>query len=132
MRATRPILTAFFAVLLGGAAQAGEAVPAYVSQALKNPGRPPLEMEVDGKLKAAEVTAFSGVKPGMTVIELMPHGGYYTRILAGIVGEKGNVYAVVAPGKDRTGPEIKDPSQNFPLTRIALAYSIEDQPEFAK
>jgi len=41
--------------------------------------------------------AFAGVKPGDVVAELLPGGGYYTRILAATVGPQGHVYAVVPP-----------------------------------
>src|SRR5262249_18384161 len=58
----------------------------------------------------------------------------FTRILSGAVGDKGRVYAVVSqPSGDlaaRRGPIVKDPSQNITLSRIELAYQIEDQPEF--
>jgi predicted methyltransferase len=125
-------------ILISGAAtsfaagNSANAATDFVAQALANLGRPPLEIEQDAKFKPGEVLTFGGVKPGMNVIEIIPGGGYYTRILSGIVGSKGNVYAVVPNGgRDRAGPVIKDPNQNVPLSRIALGYGIEDQPEFS-
>ncbi|MBO0749632.1 MAG: class I SAM-dependent methyltransferase, partial [Porphyrobacter sp.] len=49
----------------------------------------------DANRKPAQIVAFAGVKPGDKVAELMPGGGYYTRILAKTVGPQGHVYAVV-------------------------------------
>ena len=37
----------------------------------------------------AETLAFFKVKPGMTVVDYMPSGGWYTRVLAPYLGEKG-------------------------------------------
>src|SRR5690606_20282604 len=38
---------------------------------------------------------FSGVKPGDTVLELVPGSGYWTRVFSAIVGDDGKVYAAV-------------------------------------
>jgi predicted methyltransferase len=138
MRVTSNMLAATFfslaATVACGQCCAAEAVPNYIKAALANPGRPPLEIERDVRMKPGEILAASGIKPGMSAAVLMPEGGYYTRILSGIVGPKGHVYAVVSTGQGdrdhRWGPMIKDVDQNMPLTRVALAFSAEDQPEF--
>ncbi len=54
--------------------------------------------------KPAEILTFAEVKPGQTVADLIPGGGYWTRIFSGAVGPKGHVYSVwpesmAAPGK---------------------------------
>jgi predicted methyltransferase len=41
------------------------------------------------------VLAFAHVKPGDTVIEMIPGGGYFTRLLSAAAGPTGKVYAVV-------------------------------------
>ncbi len=38
--------------------------------------------------------AFSGVKPGDTVVDFLPGQGYWTRIFTGVVGPKGRVIAM--------------------------------------
>ena len=38
--------------------------------------------------------AFARLKPGQTVVDYMPGGGYFTRIFSAAVGPKGHVYAV--------------------------------------
>ena len=48
----------------------------------------------DVNRKPAETIAFAGVKPGMTVGEFYPGGGYYTRMLSDVVGPKGHVYGM--------------------------------------
>ncbi len=56
--------------------------------------------------------AFAGVKPGETVAEYLPGGGYYTRLLSDVVGPKGHVYALETT---RWGQE------NIDATKKALA-----------
>jgi predicted methyltransferase len=48
----------------------------------------------DAREKPAEVLAFAGVKPGMTVADIFSAGGYYTELLAGVVGPAGKVLAI--------------------------------------
>jgi predicted methyltransferase len=70
------------------------AVPVHVAAAVADPSRPADDREVDPQRKPAQVLAFAGVRPGETVAEYLPGGGYYTRMLSDIVGPKGKVYAL--------------------------------------
>ena len=69
-------------------------VPGYVAAAVANSARPPSDVEVDVNRKPAETIAFAGVKPGMSVGEFFPGGGYLTRMLSGVVGANGHVCAL--------------------------------------
>lgn len=76
--------------------------PAHAQQAagpivtaLADPLRPEADTARDSLRKPAEIIAFAGVGPGMTVIEYAPGGGYYTRLLSRVVGPEGKVYALV-------------------------------------
>src|SRR5689334_9381974 len=88
------------ALLIAGAAQQSEARPpsAAILAAVADPGRPPEDVARDPARKPAQMVAFAGVRPGDRIVELIPGGGYYTRILARAVGPRGRVYAVVSPG----------------------------------
>jgi predicted methyltransferase len=66
-------------------------VPPNIAAAVANPNRPQADRDRDAARKPAEVLSFAGVKPGEQVLELIPGGGYYTRILSGAVGPKGHV-----------------------------------------
>jgi predicted methyltransferase len=78
--------------VVGVAAQdASSAIAAAVSDA----SRPTADTARDANRKPAQIVAFAGVKPGDKVAELMPGGGYFTRILAKTVGAQGHVYALV-------------------------------------
>jgi predicted methyltransferase len=48
----------------------------------------------DGRRHPLELAEFALVKPGDTVVDLVPGAGYFTRIFSRIVGPKGHVYAV--------------------------------------
>lgn len=54
--------------------------------------RPDADKARDADRKPAEVMAFAGVKPGDKIAELIPGGGYYTRLLSAAVGQRGYVY----------------------------------------
>lgn len=79
-------------------AQAGN-IPKYIGDAVADHARPDKDTARDANRKPAETIMFAGVKPGMIVAELVPGGGYYTRLLSKVVGHKGHVYAI-------TGAEI--------------------------
>jgi predicted methyltransferase len=70
------------------------AADAAIDAAIANPERTQADRDRDAREKPAEVLAFAGVKPGMTVADLFSAGGYYTELLAGVVGPSGKVYAV--------------------------------------
>jgi predicted methyltransferase len=74
----------------GGAAGSGGSVAAAVADA----GRPTADRQRDADRHPAELMAFAEVKPGQKVADYMPGGGYFTRIFAKAVGDKGHVYAV--------------------------------------
>jgi predicted methyltransferase len=82
---------------LAVSAAAQKASPA-ISAAVADVGRPAADTARDIHRKPAEIVAFAGVKPGDKVAEMMPGGGYYTRILAKTVGPKGHIYALVPTG----------------------------------
>jgi len=83
-------------VALGGYAMAAPQGAAAFKSAIADPIRPPEDVARDADRKPAELLAFAAVRSGMTIAELAPGGGYFTRILTGAVGPKGHVYAITA------------------------------------
>jgi predicted methyltransferase len=71
------------------------AVPfqATAQDILADPVRTDDERARDAGSKPLEVYAFWGIEPGMTVVDLMPGGGYNTVLLSKVVGDAGHVYA---------------------------------------
>jgi len=69
-----------------------------IAAAVADPARPAEGRTADPLRKPAETLAFSGVKPGMTVGEFYPGGGYFTRMISGVVGPTGHVYGLENQG----------------------------------
>jgi predicted methyltransferase len=86
------------AASLSPAVHAAEAVPAAISAAVADAGRPAADKDRDADRKPAETLAFAGVKPGNQVVDFFPGGGYFTRIFSKIVGPKGHVTALTPAG----------------------------------
>lgn len=84
--------------LLPAAANAAGAVPAYIAAAVADSGRPDADKAKDADRKPGESLAFAGVKEGEQVVDFVPGGGYFTRILAKAVGAKGHVTALIPQG----------------------------------
>jgi predicted methyltransferase len=86
-------------------ASAGAAVPAYITAAVADTGRPEGDTAQDADRKPAEVLTFVGVKPVDTVVDLMPGSGYYTRLFSHIVGPNGKVIALQPVEMDKAAPK---------------------------
>jgi predicted methyltransferase len=70
-------------------------IPANITAAVADGNRPDTDKQRDANRKPADTLAFLGVKPGEKIGELIPGGGYFTRLLSKAVGPKGHVYALV-------------------------------------
>lgn len=55
-------------------------------------GRPDADYADYSIRKSQEILAFTGVLPGMTVVELEAGGGFYTELFGTVTGETGKVY----------------------------------------
>jgi predicted methyltransferase len=71
---------------------ASPAVSVYEA-ALVNALRPEADRERDAARKPAEVLEFVGITPGMTVLDMFTGGGWYSEVIAHVVGESGKVIA---------------------------------------
>jgi predicted methyltransferase len=65
-----------------------------IAQAVADPARPAEHRKLDALRKPADTLAFSGVRPGMTIGEFYPGGGYFTFMLSDVVGPSGHVYGI--------------------------------------
>jgi predicted methyltransferase len=71
---------------------------AIIARAVADPARPAGYRAADPLRKPAETLAFAGVRPGMTVGEFYPAGGYFTRMLSDVIGPSGHIYAIENAG----------------------------------
>ena len=81
--------------LIVAAATAAQAASPTIDAAVADTTRPAADRARDAERKPAEMLAFAGVKPGMVVVDMLPGGGYFTRLFSDVVGPTGKVIAYV-------------------------------------
>ena len=114
----KPQILALLAALALATAAAAADAPAYVAKAVADPSRPKDDVATDSAREPAATLAFAGVKPGMTVVELFPGGGYFTRMISDAVGPKGHLLGVENAGwKDA----VKADQEMLPQLAVANA-----------
>jgi predicted methyltransferase len=99
-----------FATLASPGESKPPAVPKAIAAAVADPARPQADRDRDADRKPAECIAFAGLKPGQRIADLLPGGGYFTRIFSGVVGPKGQVFAVATPKRPDAPPDRPEPS----------------------
>ncbi|GFZ80331.1 methyltransferase [Pseudohongiella nitratireducens] len=82
-------------MLLGTQAHAID--KASLNNQLDNPGRPAADKERDESRQPAEVLDFLGLEEGMTALDVMASGGWYTEVLSYAVGPNGKVLMQNSP-----------------------------------
>jgi len=108
---TLPFVGALSTVLFIAAPHAQAAgIPAAVTAAVADAGRPAADKDRDADRKPAETIAFAGIKKGDHVAELLPGGGYFTRLFSKVVGGKGVVYAVAPPPRPNAPADAPSPA----------------------
>lgn len=98
-------------------------VPAYVAKAVADPARAK-DAQDDARRKGAALVAFSGVKPGDKVLELVPGGGYFTRLFSKVVGDKGHVYAAIPAPMEKYSEETRELPKS--LANVSLLQQAAD------
>jgi len=88
------------------AVQASEAATKAIEKSLKNKLRTDTEITRDSERKPLETLEFFGFEPDMRVVELLPGGGWYTKVLANALKKDGQLY--VAVGAGRVAENLKD------------------------
>lgn len=61
------------------------------------PARPADDVARDAARKPADMVTFAKITPGKTVADIIPGGGYFTRVFSAAVGDTGKVVAVIPP-----------------------------------
>lgn len=90
-----------------------------ISAALASPDRPAADVQRDAARKPADLMAFAGIKPGDRVADLIPGGGYFTRLFSKTVGPAGHVYAVVPQEFLTIAPKSLASAQAIPTAAYA-------------
>jgi len=75
------------------------AVEAKLDDAMKADIRTEAEIERDRNRKPVDTLKFFGLRDDMKVVELLPGGGWYTKLLAPVLAENGEFYVALGTGR---------------------------------
>lgn len=84
-------------LLLTGASAPARGPTDAIAAAVADPARPASNRAMDEGRRPAAVLAFAGFKRGDVIADYQAGGGYYSELLADVVGPAGRVYAVSQP-----------------------------------
>jgi len=96
---TRALVPLF--LLVAGFAQASDysAVEAKLQAAMASDIRTQEEIDRDENRLPVETLEFFGLRDDMKVVELIPGGGWYTKLLAPVLAENGEFYVALGTGR---------------------------------
>jgi len=115
-------------------AQAGE-IDAKVEGALTAEGRPQTDTDRDRNRRPLETLQFFGMQDDMRVLELLPGGGWYTRVLAPVLAEEGKLYVALGTGRVKANivtlpgfekVEVLETSDNLHRPEGARLYAMDE------
>jgi len=88
-------------LVCGSALAADDASPleAKLKAAMESDIRSEKEVERDRNRKPLETLEFFGLRDDMKVVELLPGGGWYTKLLAPVLAENGELYVALGTGR---------------------------------
>lgn len=88
-------------LVCGSALAADDASPleAKLKAAMESDIRSEKEVERDRNRKPLETLEFFGLRDDMKVVELLPGGGWYTKLLAPVMAENGELYVALGTGR---------------------------------
>jgi predicted methyltransferase len=96
-------------------AQAADEYAAVLTHA----GRPAADSARDALDHPAEMLRLAGIKPGMTVADVLAGDGYYSELASYVVGPKGHVYLINNLAFDNwSQPALKDRMAGGRLTNV--------------
>lgn len=131
-------MRAVFAVVfltVAGYALAANEIDTKVEGALAAAARPEADRERDRNRHPLETLNFFGLKDNMRVLELIPGGGWYTRVLAPVLAENGKLYVALGTGRIKDGVlkepgfekvELLETSDNLNRPEGSRYYQIDD------
>ena len=120
---------------LVGVAHAEHEIDAKVEAALADESRPEEDRMRDRNRRPLDTLKFFGMKDNMRVLELVPGGGWYTRVLAPVLADNGKLYVALGtdtvsenvltlPGFEQV--EVLDTSDNLHRPRGSRHYVMDD------
>lgn len=120
----RSLFLAAAVALLTAPMAAEAALPASVAA---NPARAG-DAKLDARRKGPDIVAFAEVKPGQKVCDLIPGGGYFTRLFSLAVGPAGRVYALWPDEYDKVSKPDSDVMRKMAATAPFTNVRVVTQP----
>jgi len=130
----RPVIALLlFSIALG--AHANGEIDAKVDGALAAESRPQADRDRDRNRRPLQTLNFFGLEDDMRVLELLPGGGWYTRVLAPVLAENGKLYVALGTGRTAervlTQPgfdkvEVLDTAENLRRNDEKRIYEVDD------
>jgi predicted methyltransferase len=117
------LAASLIALTLSATCVQAASIPANITAAVADAKRPDTDKQRDANRKPAETLAFLDVKPGEKIAELIPGGGYFTRLLSKAVGPKGHVYALVPERPANAPADLPDLAARAKAIAADPAYS---------
>lgn len=97
------IAIAAFSLAVPALAAAENEIDEKVEAALAAESRPQADRDRDRNRRPMETLNFFGLRDNMRVLELIPGGGWYTRVLAPVLADKGKLYVALGTGRVKEG-----------------------------
>ncbi len=118
-----------------GVAYADNEINAKVEAALADESRPAEDRARDRNRRPLDTLKFFGLKDNMRVLELLPGGGWYTRVLAPVLADNGKLYVALGtnsvsknvltlPGFEQV--EVLTTSENLHRPEGSRHYAMDD------
>ena len=89
------VILALVLVSVAAIAQAANEIDAKVQAALAAEARPEADRIRDDNRLPLETLSFFGLRDNMRVVELLPGGGWYTRVLGPVLADNGKLYVSI-------------------------------------
>jgi predicted methyltransferase len=90
-----PVLALLAFALPAAAAAESAALKERLEAAMASDIRTEAEKARDAERRPMETLQFFGLEPNMRVLELIPGGGWYTKLLAPVLAEQGQLYVAI-------------------------------------
>ena len=108
-------------LLAGCAAPVVQPTPESFAAMLASADRSAADRNTDLRRKPADMLAFIGVRPGMTVLDVSAARGYTSELMARVVGSAGKVYAQTAPRDPGRAPPAQAEGAAVPVASPVAA-----------
>ncbi len=93
------VLLTIISLVLVSVAYAENEIDTKVEAALADESRPAEDRMRDRNRRPLDTLNFFGLKDNMRVLELVPGGGWYTRVLAPVLADNGKLYVALGAGR---------------------------------